>query len=189
MLFVSKYFHRRCVLSSTFTCYLNLLLSKTWLTESEKPTQILNNYNFHSSHRSGGRVGGGVGIFTHESLSAKTAHHHSTKQYSTVWVNIQHKGKSTIYGCIYHPKSRASTDTDEILRHISETMVKLRLCGFGVALSAEAEAGQFRTDRACQSGHKHVENIVPDGAQTHNLKIEGLMLFQLSHGCRCVRRK
>ena len=108
-----------------FTCYLNLLLSETWLTESKDPTQILDNYNFHSSHRSGGRVGAGVGICTHKSLSAKTVHHHSTKRYSTVLVNIQHKGKSTIYGCIYHPKSRASNDTDEILRHISETMVKL----------------------------------------------------------------
>ena len=37
------------------------------------------------------------------------------------------------------------------------TRLKLRLCGFGVALSAEAEVGQFRTDLVCRSGHKHVE--------------------------------
>ena len=34
------------------------------------------------------------------------------------------------------------------------------LC-IGVALSAEAEIGQFRTDRICQNGHKHVKNFCP----------------------------
>ena len=37
----------------------------------------------------------------------------------------------------------------------------LRLCGFGVALSAEAEVGQFRTDRVCRSGYRHVEKSYP----------------------------
>ena len=40
-------------------------------------------------------------------------------------------------------------------------LFEIRLCGFGVALSAEAEVGQFRTDRICRSGHKHVENTCP----------------------------
>ena len=37
----------------------------------------------------------------------------------------------------------------------------LRLWGFGVALSAEAEAGQFCTDRVCRKGHKHVRKSCP----------------------------
>ena len=37
-------------------------------------------------------------------------------------------------------------------------VVSLRLCGFGVNLSAEAEVGQFCTDRVCQSGHKLVSH-------------------------------
>ena len=40
-------------------------------------------------------------------------------------------------------------------------MFCLRLRGIGVALSAEAEIGQFRTDRVCQNGHKHVKNFCP----------------------------
>ena len=34
-----------------------VMLTETWLTESKESTRILDNYNFHSSHRSGGRVG------------------------------------------------------------------------------------------------------------------------------------
>ena len=37
----------------------------------------------------------------------------------------------------------------------------LRLCGFGVALSAEAEVGQCRADRVCRDGHQHVKNWWP----------------------------
>ena len=36
-------------------------------------------------------------------------------------------------------------------------MYVLRLCTFGVALSAETEVGQFRSDRVCRSWHEHVE--------------------------------
>ena len=43
----------------------------------------------------------------------------------------------------------------------SLTSLLLRLCGFGVVLSAEAEVGYCRTNRVCRSGHKHVEKCWP----------------------------
>ena len=41
----------------------------------------------------------------------------------------------------------------------------LRLCGIGVALSAEAETGQFCTDHVCRSGQKHVKKSCHDRTQ------------------------
>ena len=53
----------------------------------------------------------------------------------------------------------------------AQPVLNLRLCGIGVALSAEAETGRFRTDHVCRSGQKHVKKSCHDRTQTHVLKI------------------
>ena len=57
----------------------------------------------------------------------------------------------------------------------------VRLCGFGVALSAETEVGQFRSDRVCRKGTNMWKNLVPGGTRTHDITLVGLMLYLLSH--------
>ena len=47
----------------------------------------------------------------------------------------------------------------------------LRLCGFGVALSVEAEEGQFRTKVYAEVGTSMWKNLVPGGTRTHDLVI------------------
>ena len=60
---------------------------------------------------------------------------------------------------------------------VSPPDIYVRLCGFGVALSAETEIGQFRSDRVCRSGHKHVEICSPrwdPNPQSHNWQADAL---------------
>ena len=103
-----------------------IMLTETWLTEEKESTRLIEGYNLHASHRDKKRIGGGVAIFTHQSLNTKTVYKKTTTRYSTVWVKVSDKkGHSVIYGCVYHPKSKNNSETEDILRHISETMVNL----------------------------------------------------------------
>ena len=102
------------------------MLTETLLTEEKEATRLIEGYNLHASHRDTKRIGGDVAIFTHQSLNTKTEYKKTTTRYSTVWVKVSDKkGHLVIYGCVYHPKSKHNSETGDILRHISETMVNL----------------------------------------------------------------
>ena len=38
-----------------------------------------------------------------------------------------------------------------------------------------------------EAGTNKWKNLVPGGVRSHDLKIEGLMLYQQSHGCMCLQ--
>jgi hypothetical protein len=64
-------------------------------------------------------------MFIHEDINAKLVLKHTTKRFSTLWINVTEHGHSIIYACIYHPKSRSASDSEEILHHLSDSIVKL----------------------------------------------------------------
>ena len=102
-----------------------VMLTESWLNKSKEQTRCIDDFQLLTSIRSSGRVGGGVAMFVHDSLNAKVVHQHTTKKFSTLWVNITYHHRSVIYGCVYHPKSKKNSDSEEILKHLSETLVKL----------------------------------------------------------------
>ena len=64
----------------------------------------------------------------------------------------------------------------------AQPVLNLRLCGIGVALSAEAETGRFRTDHVCRKGEETCEKILSRrdlNPCTQDLEVVAL---HLSHG-------
>ena len=65
----------------------------------------------------------------------------------------------------------------------------VRLGGFGVAHAADTVMGQLCTQPStAEVGTNMWKNLVPGDARTYNLRMEGLMLYQLSHGCCIIIR-
>jgi hypothetical protein len=101
-----------------------LCLTETWLTDAKEASSGLLGYTPHFSHRTA-RIGGGVAIFTAESISAKLLEKYSSDTLSTLWVYINIPDYTPIIlGCIYHPPRANERIT---MDHIEATLSKLIL--------------------------------------------------------------
>lgn len=101
-----------------------VMLTESWLTKDKEQASHIDDYTLHTSNRSG-RVGGGVAIYTHNSLDAKIVKKYTTTTASSLWIKVCGRTVSTIYGCIYSPKCKSKNHEANILEHISETITTL----------------------------------------------------------------
>lgn len=103
-----------------------VMITESWLTKDKEQTSLIDDYVLHTSNRAD-RVGGGVAIYTHNSLDVKVVKKYTTKTVSSLWIKVCGRTVSTIYGCIYSPKCRTKNHEMQILEHISDTITTLSM--------------------------------------------------------------
>ena len=101
-----------------------LMLTESWLTDDKEKSAQIENYTLHTSNRPG-RVGGGVAIYVHNSLDAKVVKKYQTKTTSALWLKVSYRNHTTIYGCLYHPKSKLKSHSDKTTQHLTDTITEL----------------------------------------------------------------
>ena len=109
--------------ASDIMCY-----SETWLsTRVNDPLLTIDGYTYFRQDRNYGTQGGGLIIYTKESLAPYVTvmhdHAYTDKLGEELWVSIRQPGhKKTILGLIYRPPSGK---TDHFITRLNNTMTKL----------------------------------------------------------------
>lgn len=100
------------------------MLTESWLTTDKEQAQTIADYNLYNSNHCD-RIGGGVAIFTHSSLVVKEVKRFTSKTVALAMPEGHKKKLSSIYGCIYHSKSKRISDTEQTIRYLSDTITQL----------------------------------------------------------------
>lgn len=99
-----------------------ICLTETWLNDSKQQASSIHGYTAHFCHRKG-RIGGGVAIFTSETLTTLKVAEFTSKTLSALWILITTTSTyPLIIGVIYHPPKACEEST---LDYLETTINKL----------------------------------------------------------------
>ena len=101
-----------------------ICLTETWMTKTKEKQSELRDYNSHFCNRKD-RIGGGVCIYTRNTIQAKTIASHTTSTLSAVWVLLSYENAPPlIVACIYHPPKADKATTLEYLENTANELTQ-----------------------------------------------------------------
>ena len=81
-----------------------MALAETWLNDNVSPGElVIPHFNLHRRDRTSSHRGGGVAIYTHESLPAARRCDLEHQDIELLWIEIRLRKKSQLVGCYYRP--------------------------------------------------------------------------------------